>query len=53
MPPAMRSTVAARDLNHLEARLRMPTDATVAKNRVASCDPSTAEVLPCSAFESC
>ena len=40
---------AARDLNHLEARLRMPTDATVAKNRVASCDPSTAEVLPCSA----
>ena len=30
---------AARDLNHLEARLRMPTDATVAKNRVASCDP--------------
>ena len=40
---------AARDLNHLEARLRMPTDATVAKNRVASCDPSTAEALLCSA----
>ena len=27
----------------------MPTDATVAKKRVASCEPSTAEALPCSA----
>ena len=34
---------------HLKARLWMPTDATVAKDWVASCDPSTAEALPCSA----
>ena len=27
----------------------MPTDATVAKKRVASCESSTAEALPCSA----
>ena len=34
---------------HLDVRLWMPADATVAKDWVASCDPSTAEALPCSA----
>ena len=34
---------------HLEARPWMPTDETVAKDRVASCDPSTTEALLCSA----
>ena len=34
---------------HFESGTGMPTDATVAKDWVASCDPSTAEALPCSA----